>query len=121
MKSETRTDFVGTYTAYLFADGHVETDPPGRPQSREDAQRERRRQLATADPRRQLQAAAPLDRVLQPFQRTSAALAEIATTVQAVKPARDELLTTVDLGGSDDDMAADVAYDDTDTILTHVR
>jgi len=41
-KKETRQDYVGTYTAYLYADGHIETEPPNRPQSKEDVQRKRR-------------------------------------------------------------------------------
>ncbi len=41
-KKETRTDYAGTYTAYIYSDGHIETDPPHRPTSKEDAQRQRR-------------------------------------------------------------------------------
>lgn len=36
------TDIAGSYVAYTFADGHVETDPPGRPLFKEDLQRNRR-------------------------------------------------------------------------------
>ena len=46
IKTETRQDYVGPYTAYIYADGHVETDPPNRPQSREDVQRARLATLA---------------------------------------------------------------------------
>ncbi len=33
------TDYVGTYTRYVYDNGHIETDPVGRPIFREDAQR----------------------------------------------------------------------------------
>ena len=33
------TDYLGTYTRYVYDNGHVETDPAGRPIFREDAQR----------------------------------------------------------------------------------
>lgn len=46
LSKETRTDYAGTYTAYIYADGHVETDPPGRPLFREDVQRQRRKEYA---------------------------------------------------------------------------
>ena len=46
---ETRTDYVGEYRAYIFADGHVETDPPGRPMSKEDMQRKRVLEYARAN------------------------------------------------------------------------
>jgi hypothetical protein len=46
VQTQTRQDYVGTYTAYIYADGHVETDPAGRPQSQEDVQRARLLQLA---------------------------------------------------------------------------
>jgi hypothetical protein len=39
IKKEFRTDVAGTYIANIFADGHVETDPPNRPFSKEDLQR----------------------------------------------------------------------------------
>lgn len=42
----TLSDAAGLYTAYTFSDGHVETDPPNRPLSKEDLQRQIRDQLA---------------------------------------------------------------------------
>jgi hypothetical protein len=39
---ETRRDYLGTYIAYIYLDGHVETSPPYRPKSKEDVQRARR-------------------------------------------------------------------------------
>jgi hypothetical protein len=41
-KIETREDYVGQYTAYIYPDGHVESDPPERPKTQEDVQRDRR-------------------------------------------------------------------------------
>lgn len=35
------TDYAGSYVAYTYADGHTETDPPGRPKFKEDVQRDR--------------------------------------------------------------------------------
>jgi hypothetical protein len=52
VSKETRTDFVGTYTAYIYPDGHTETDPPGRPMTREDVQRQRLRQASTDQARK---------------------------------------------------------------------
>jgi len=41
-RKETRVDYIGPYTAYIYADGHIETEPPQRPMSKEDVQRTRR-------------------------------------------------------------------------------
>lgn len=41
VKTVRAEDFLGSYIAYTYADGHTETDPPNRPASREDAQRTR--------------------------------------------------------------------------------
>lgn len=46
IKVERATDYLGNYVAYTYADGHVETDPPGRPQFKEDAQRNRKIEVA---------------------------------------------------------------------------
>jgi hypothetical protein len=40
IKTEFRTDVAGTYLAHVFSDGHTETDPPNRPLSKEDLQRQ---------------------------------------------------------------------------------
>jgi|GEM_PF-4412942 len=42
VKTEFRTDAAGTYQAFIYDDGHTETDPIGRPKSKEDLQRELR-------------------------------------------------------------------------------
>lgn len=49
VSEEVRTDYVGEYKAYIYADGHVETDPPGRPLSKEDRQRQRVLEYARAN------------------------------------------------------------------------
>jgi len=50
----TLSDAAGTYTAYTYSDGHVTTDPPNRPVSREDLQRQVRDQLAQQQATRSL-------------------------------------------------------------------
>lgn len=40
------TDIAGSYVAYTYADGHVETDPPNRPKFKEDLQRDRKIEVA---------------------------------------------------------------------------
>lgn len=42
----TLSDAAGTYIAYTYSDGHVTTDPPNRPVSREDLQRQVRDTIA---------------------------------------------------------------------------
>lgn len=42
----TLSDAAGAYIAYTYADGHVTTDPPNRPISREDLQRQVRDTIA---------------------------------------------------------------------------
>lgn len=42
----TLSDAAGLYLAYTFSDGHIETDPPNRPVSKEDLQRQIRDKLA---------------------------------------------------------------------------
>lgn len=48
VRQETRQDAAGSYIAYVYADGHVETDPAGRPLTKEDLQRQRRTEIAQA-------------------------------------------------------------------------
>jgi hypothetical protein len=56
VSTETATDVAGTYTAYTYSDGHVETDPPGRPFSKEDLQRQRLAQAAQQQAQQMLSA-----------------------------------------------------------------
>ncbi len=43
---QTLSDAAGTYIAYTYSDGHIATDPPNRPVSKEDLQRQVRDTLA---------------------------------------------------------------------------
>jgi hypothetical protein len=120
MKTETRTDFVGPYTAYIYDDGHIETDPPGRPMSQEDAQRDRKRQIALTRARRILEierakygvgVAAPPEVVRQKaatlagrlvaeeYHRTMAVFGQLPDTIASPAGLNQMLSDTVDLGG----------------------
>lgn len=79
----TETDYVGTYTRYVYDNGHVETDPVGRPIFREDAQR-----LAGQAARDKL---APLAGHFQ-------AVAQLALTARALPVDTMAAIKTVDLG-----------------------
>lgn len=124
ISKETRTDIAGTYTAYIYADGHVETDPPGRPLSKEDLQRQRKAQVATDRAKRMIAAerakfgvlgdsipnqtlrdnatAVSSKIVLEPFHKFLHAVSEISDTATVPQTAGghvDRLITTVPLGG----------------------
>ena len=121
VRKETRTDYQGSYTAYIYADGHVETDPPGRPKSREDVQRER---LAAAagdralrlleaqqaelgvtgvvlptDVRRANRGLASLRVLTGPYHETLAALGQVSPTLRAPEGQATLLRETIDIGG----------------------
>ena len=87
IKKITKTDFVGTYTEYVYGDGHSETDPPGRPLTRDDVIRASRR------------AAGSVDRLLR-FRQSSAAIASVAAMVRALPDDRAVQTSTFDLGGA---------------------
>lgn len=116
---ETRTDFVGPYTAYIYADGHVETDPPNRPLSREDVQRQRRGQVAAqSKAQRQLEAersnegvpsvsvardlslATASRSLVEPFHAAIEALTEAADTIATPPDQLAALAGSFDLGGT---------------------
>jgi hypothetical protein len=137
LREEIRTDAAGTYTAYVYADGHTETNPPGRPKSREDMQRERAAEAAQADAktavsttRASASQSAPLQRenaaaagsrlVLSPyrnFQHKLGTLVGTAATPQTAGGLRDTLLTTVHTGTPPgaDELVLDDDLDRTDT------
>jgi hypothetical protein len=77
------TDYLGTYTRYVYDNGHVETDPVGRPVFREDAQR--------------LAGQAARDK-LTPMAGHFQAVAELAQTARATHGDIMAAITTVDLG-----------------------
>jgi len=121
MIKETRTDYLGAYTAYIYPDGHVETDPPNRPTSQEDAQRARRRQLAQTLARRMLEiertkyglaSSTPPPEVVrqkagtltgrlvaEEYHRTAAVFGELPETIGVPAGLSQTLLTTVEIGG----------------------
>lgn len=120
IKTEPRTDYVGSYTAYIYSDGHIETDPPGRPQSREDVQRQRLQEVSRLKARAMAQAQrtrhgvvasiAPavtretghsiVPRVLlEPFHATLDAIAKLAPTARANTGMLDEASSRFSLGG----------------------
>lgn len=113
-----RTDYEGNYKAYVYSDGHVETDPPGRPLFKEDAQRRLLAQKAVADApaflkiaraaeaqaaRPQLQADnrhAANTRVMAPAFHDSLAGLSAATDTFASSPTyRASVINQIDLGG----------------------
>lgn len=57
VRKEIRTDYVGEYVAYIYGDGHTETDPPGRPLYQEDIQRQRAQEVARSKAREAMAAA----------------------------------------------------------------
>lgn len=117
IRTEIRTDYVGDYYAYVYSDGHVETDPPNRPLYKEDVQRLRRQELARTDALRQV--AAEKMRVVEPgrararemlplsgsadqleqFRQTLTALRTTAGTNAASPATLEQLRLRADLGG----------------------
>jgi len=115
-RTERRVDIVGPYTAYIFPDGHTETDPPGRPLLREDIQRLRRQQRAKVAATRMVASAAirsGLGRVqaressatldtldaLENFRQSSKAASQLALTTAAPVEMVELLVQTVFIGG----------------------
>lgn len=115
--TETRTDAKGSYTAYIYADGHTETNPPGRPLSKQDLQRQRFADFATTNALeavesaqagrtggsqaavRQSRPVASL-RALTPSFHEGLALVQLVPKTMCMSPAqREDLLTNYDLGG----------------------
>lgn len=118
IKTETRNDYEGEYTAYVFSDGHVETSPPDRPRFKEDAQRRLLADRAVADSpgflklargaeaqgaRPALQADnrhASNTRVMAPaFHDTLAGLAAVTATFETSPAYREAVVGSIDLGG----------------------
>ncbi len=118
IRTETRNDAVGNYSASIYSDGHVETDPVGRPIYKEDLQRItlaaqavnngpgflKIARNAEAQPERpQLQADgrhASNSRVMCPaFYDTLATTAGLTDTFTASPAYRETLVGSVDLGG----------------------
>lgn len=118
IKTETRNDYEGDYKAYVYSDGHVETDPPGRPLFKEDAQRRQLAQRAVADAPRFLKTARAAEaqserphlqaenrhaantRVSEPaFHDSLAGLAAVTATFTSSPIYRRAVISQADLGG----------------------
>lgn len=118
IKTETRNDYLGAYTAYVYSDNHVETDPPARPRFKEDAQRQLLGQQAVANApaflkiargaesqpaRPALQADgrhASNTRVVAPaFADSLAGMSAVTATFTASKVYRQSVVSQIDLGG----------------------
>lgn len=115
--TEVRTDAKGEYTAYLYADGHIETDPPNRPLSREDLQRQRLADFATTNALeaveaakagrtgsssssvRQSRPAATLRALVPSFMEGMASVQLVPKTMTMTEAQRVELINSYDLGG----------------------
>lgn len=117
LRVEERTDFLGTYVAYVYGDGRVETDPPDRPVSKEDYQRRRALELSQRDTAAAIAAVrlskstgrANLNRDQAGSSATASALDEMRRSLQIAgmlveastmpETLKDQLLVQVDLGG----------------------
>lgn len=117
VRAETRRDFLGEYVAYVYADGHVETDPPHRPVYREDVIRRRAAQIAAKQPdaavaaQRAAKSASNLESrierarqmvLLDSLAEFRATLTAVQTLVAATIASREELLellSNIDIGG----------------------
>ena len=86
VKTETKSDYVGTYTAYTYTDGHVETNPVSRPKYKEDVQL-----------KRTLTAGASPSQLIRPFSSAVFALSKFANTVGSSN--NNALLFNVPIGG----------------------
>ena len=115
----TLTDYIGPFVAYTYADGHIETVPPNRPQSQEDVQRQRRiqvirtRALAVLSSERAIGGLGNLPAGIQRQNANTVAgkimlsnyhnalhkISEIAVTATAFPGSIETLRTTIGLGG----------------------
>lgn len=83
VSTTTETDYLGSYVRYVYDNGHVETDPAGRPVFREDAQR-----LAGAEAKRKL----------APMAEHFESVASIAKTARALPSDVTAAIKTADIG-----------------------
>jgi hypothetical protein len=117
LRTETRTDYLGNYVAYVYSDGHVESDPVDRPVYKEDYLRKRTIELSKKNSREAL-AAARLARtggnnnlnreqtafvatagILDEFRRTQSVLGLLVDAVVADRLTKESLINEVDTGG----------------------
>lgn len=121
IKTIKSNDYVGDYISYIFADGHIETDPPNRPKFKEDVQRSRKVEVA----RQRAQAILAAERskygfnnvvlpdsvvrenanvvtgsvILRPYLEQLRKLSDTADTFTASRGLIESLVTTVPIGG----------------------
>jgi hypothetical protein len=118
LRVETRTDFLGEYTAYVYSDGHIETSPADRPVYKEDYQRKRAIELSQQNARTAMAAARTaratgrghLNReqvgasataaMLDSMRSTLTILNEVVASSTSNPSALNVLVTTVDIGGA---------------------
>lgn len=120
IKKTIKTDLVGDYVEYEYADGHRETDPPNRPKSREDVQRERLQEAAGVKAQRNLEqqrsknsaygntpshivrenltAVSGRD-LVAPYHATLHALETVSETIRGPEGSAEFLIDNYDLGG----------------------
>jgi hypothetical protein len=117
LRTETRTDYLGDYVAYIYSDGHVESDPVDRPVYKEDYLRKRTIELSKKNSREAL-AAARLARtsannnlnreqtafvatagILDEFRRTQSVLGLLVDAAVADRLTKEALTDEVDTGG----------------------
>lgn len=118
IKTEVRTDYLGEYTAYVYSDNHVETDPVARPKFKEDAQRQLLAQQAVSNAPAFLKIARGAEsqpdrpalqadgrhasnaRVMAPaFFDSLAGLSAVTSTFTASATYRQSVVSQIDLGG----------------------
>lgn len=129
-RTETRTDVQGSYTVYVYSDGHEETDPAGRPVSLEDLQRKRLAEHATTNALsavesavagaagtsdasiRQNRPAATLRALTAPFHVGLELAQMVPRTMGITRAQREDMLSSFDLGGPvvGDNAGAGVEY-----------
>lgn len=94
------TDYAGTYTLYTYADGHTETDPVGRPLSREDVQRARLASFSQSKPTQSLGALGAVSSAAPVHVDTARVSASMAALFPALGKAQDAIATLASTGRS---------------------
>ena len=142
IRSETRTDFLGEYIAYVYGDGHIETEPAGRPVTKEDFQRRRAVDLSQRSAREALASAriarstgrANLNReqagaaatasVFDEMRKTLSTISVLVSSTVATPAAALGLTLTADVGGTlvdPKDLTSSIPEQSTDESLRELR
>lgn len=117
LRTEKRYDYLGEYVAYVYSDGHVESDPVDRPVYKEDYLRKRTIELSRKNSKEALAAARTarissnnnLNReqtafvatagILDEFRRTQSILGLLVDAAVADPLTKESLIDTADTGG----------------------